>query len=303
MKKDYGKYLFAMLLFSSNGIVANQIALKSYEVVFLKTGIGCLSLLLLFLLSRQKWQAQRHPKELVRMILSGMAMGASSIFLYEAYRQIGVGLATILYYCGSVFVMASAPIFFHERLTLRKWLGLAAVLAGVVCINGQAFQAGKTAFGLFCGLMSAVMFAVMVISTKKVEHIPAMEKASLQMLVSFLPIAAYLCFKQGLTLEIPMDDLPMILLLGLVNTGVGYYCCFSAMGKLPVQTVAVCGYLEPLSAVLLSAVLLGEAMSGLQLLGAALILGGAIFAELSGKKKEEKKTKKFKGTSKAWSKL
>jgi drug/metabolite transporter (DMT)-like permease len=74
-----------------------------------------------------------------------------------------------------------------------------------------------------------------------------------------------------------------VLLLGLVNTGVGCYLYFSAISRLQVQTVAVCGYLEPLAAVVLSAILLGEGMGLMQILGTVLILGGAMFAEMKGK--------------------
>ena len=49
---------------------------------------------------------------------------------------------------------------------------------------------------------------------------------------------------------------------------------------LPVQTVAVCGYLEPLSAVLFSAILLDEKITVLQIVGAVLIIGGAMCREL-----------------------
>ena len=52
------------------------------------------------------------------------------------------------------------------------------------------------------------------------------------------------------------------------------------MGALPVTRVAVCGYLEPLSAVALSALLLGEPMTLANVLGACLILGGAVWSEL-----------------------
>ena len=73
---------------------------------------------------------------------------------------------------------------------------------------------------------------------------------------------------------------PWILVLGLVNTGIGCYLYFSPLSKLPVQTVAVCGYLEPLSAVLFAALLLGEKMSALQYIGAVCIIGGAMIGEI-----------------------
>ena len=80
-------------------------------------------------------------------------------------------------------------------------------------------------------------------------------------------------------MEIAAGDWFPILLLGLVNTGVGCYCYFSSIGDLPAQSVAICGYLEPLSAVLLSVLILHETMAPLQILGAVLIIGGAVFGE------------------------
>lgn len=67
--------------------------------------------------------------------------------------------------------------------------------------------------------------------------------------------------------------------LSLLNTGGGCYYYFSSIGRLPVQTVAICGYIEPLSAVLFSVVFLHEALLPLQAAGALLIIGGALIGE------------------------
>ena len=74
------------------------------------------------------------------------------------------------------------------------------------------------------------------------------------------------------------------LALGLISAGVGCYFYFSSIGRLPVQTVAVCGYLEPLSAVLLSAVFLDETCTAAQILGGGLMIGGAVFAQWQEKR-------------------
>lgn len=70
------------------------------------------------------------------------------------------------------------------------------------------------------------------------------------------------------------------MILGIVNTGIGCYLYFSPLVKLPVQTVAICGYLEPLSAVVFAAILLNERMTMIQIAGAACIIGGAMVGEL-----------------------
>jgi len=93
-------------------------------------------------------------------------------------------------------------------------------------------------------------------------------------------VAIFLGLKQGFSIDLAPGDLAPILLLGIVNTGIGCYSYFSSIGHLPVQTVAIWGYLEPLSALLFSAALLGERLSPLQIVGAVLILGGAALAQL-----------------------
>ncbi len=70
------------------------------------------------------------------------------------------------------------------------------------------------------------------------------------------------------------------MVLGLLNGGICCYWYFDSISKLPAQSVAVCDYLEPLSALILSAVVLGETLGGLQIAGAVLVFAGAIGSEL-----------------------
>lgn len=283
MKSAYLKYVLALLLFGSNGVVASHISLTSYEIVLLRTGIGSALLVLLFCLRGGKFTFFRQKKESCFLALSGMAMGVSWMFLYEAYQRIGVSLSSLLYYCGPVIVMALSPLLFGEKLTERKVTGFALVLLGVVLVNGQVAGTGLDRWGLLCGGMSAVMYAVMVMANKKAVHITGMENSALQLLVSFLTVALFVTARQGLGVSVPAGDWTWVLFLGLVNTGFGCYCYFSSIGALPVQTVAICGYLEPLSAVGFSVLLLHEALSPAQALGAALIIGGAVLGSLTSK--------------------
>ncbi len=280
MKKAYFKYIAALLLFGSNGIVASHISLSSYEIVFTRTLIGSLFLILIFVFSKQNVQFWKNKSHLLYLVISGVAMGASWMFLYEAYAQIGVSIATLAYYCGPVIVMILSPIIFREKMTSTKLLGFLTVIIGMFCVNGQALSQGKSVWGLIYGILSAIMYAFMVIFNKKAVSITGLENPMWQLITSFITVAIFLGLKQGFSVNIAPGNLAPILLLGIVNTGIGCYFYFSSIGNLPVQTVAICGYLEPLSALLFSAALLGEKLSFVQIVGAVLILGGAVFAEL-----------------------
>ena len=282
-KKSYFKYIAGLLLFGSNGVVASHIGLTSYEIVLLRCLLGSALLLALFFFSGHKLTALRQRKDLLFIAISGIAMAADWLFLFEAYSQIGVSLGLLINYCGPAIVMALSPAIFRERITWQKLAALAAALSGVFLISGQAAAEGISTWGLICAGLSAVSYAVMVIFNKMSKQITGLENASLQLVFALVTVAVFVGFKQGFYMDISAGDWLPILILGFVNTGIGCYFYFSSIGKLPVQTVAVCGYLEPLSAVIFAAVFLNEVMLPLQILGAVFIIGGALLGEVSSK--------------------
>lgn len=279
MKKSYIKYLMSLLLFGSNGIVASFIDMNSYEIVFFRTLLGSLLLLLIFLAGKGKFTFFRYKRQCFCLVISGISMGASWMLLYEAYTKIGVSIASLLYYCGPMIVMALSPLVFKEKLTVYKAAGFLTVLCGVFLINGNSVHSQSNDFGVLCGLIAAVMYALMVMFNKKAAGINGLENAMLQLFVSFVTVAAFIAWKQGLAVNITTASVLPVMILGFINTGIGCYLYFSSISNLPVQSVAICGYLEPLSAVLFSAVFLKEVMLAKQVLGGVLILGGAAAGE------------------------
>ena len=282
MKASYFKYIAALLLFGSNGIVARYITLNSYEIVLLRNLIGILFLIVVFIVSKQKFSGAKNRRDFVCIGISGIAMGASWMFLYEAYTRIGVSVATLAYYCGPVIVMAVAPLVFHERITAAKLIGFIAVLSGMFLVNRQELSQGGFSWGLICGIMAAVTYAFMVIFNKKAKSITGLENSVYQLLFSLITVSVFTLVKQGFGMTLSPQSIPAILILGVINTGIGCYLYFSSIQHLPAQSVAICGYLEPVSALVLSSAFLNERLTIIQLIGTVLILGGAAFGELSG---------------------
>lgn len=287
-------YLAALLLFGSNGIIAAAIALPSSDIVLLRTFLGAFSLVtILAITQRHKLQAPSRPREAAALILSGAALGASWIFLFRAYQTIGVGVSSLLYYCGPIIVMALSPFIFGEKLTGGKIAGFIAVACGAFLIAAQGLGGNMPIAGIVCGIASAFCYALMVIASKGAPRIEGLENSALQLSAAFVTALVLTLvtqgtpsfFSPGIATSI---DWRAVAMLGVVNTGIGCLLYFSAVAKLPVQTVAVVGYLEPLSAVAFSTVLLGEVITPVRLMGAALIIGGALFCELAGKRASTK---------------
>lgn len=287
MKSAYLSYILALLLFGSNGIIASHISLPSIVIVLYRTCIGSLLLLSVFMVTKSKWTFYKYKKHFLFLALSGCSMGASWIFLYEAYQQIGVSISSLLYYCCPIVVMLLAPIVFREKLIPQKVIGFLLVLVGIILVNGKLFAGSSHYWGIFCGIMSALMYSLMVIFNKKATNISGLENSLLQLAISFLTVLFIVLLKGNYSLVIPQGSIFPLVFLGVINTGLGCYLYFSKLDKLPVQSVSILGYLEPLSSVFLSFIILGETMNTAQVIGAILILGGAFYAELSVCKKSE----------------
>lgn len=279
MSKNYSKYLIALLLFGSNGVVASFIDLSSYEIVLLRCVIGSAFLLTLFLFTKKHFTCLENRKDLIFIILSGVAMAADWLLLFVAYQRIGVSLGMMINYCGPVIVIALSPLILKVKITKQKALALFVTFIGALFISGNALSTGINFLGLLFAILSAFSYAGMIIFNKKAEKITGIENSVLQLLSACITVIIFVGIKQGLHVSITTHNIIPIIWLGLINTGFSCYLYFSSASKLPVQTVAISGYLEPVSACFMSFIILQEHMTIVQILGAALIILGAIYGE------------------------
>lgn len=281
MKDSYIKFILATVIFGTNGIIASHIPLSSYEIVLCRTVLGGTFLLILALCRRQWHVLFMAPRRsLVWLVLSGIFLAGNWLFLYEAYQQIGVSLATLICYFGPVLIMILSRFVFHEPFTLPKVAGMIIVTGGMICINGADFQANGLSWGLVCGLLCALCFALLIVAMKKTAGISGIISPACQLLVASLVVGLVTCTMSSGPAALDDTAIACILCLGIVNTGIGYSLYFSGIQNLSAQTVSICGYIEPLTALALSGLLLGEVLTAVQWLGAVLVLGGVALSEL-----------------------
>lgn len=279
MNRYFLMYLISLTIFGSNGIFAAYVQVPSYDVALTRAVLGSISLIAVFFLTKHRLTCWQYKRDMLYLILGGIGLSTNWLFLFEAYAQIGVGLGAVFNYCAPALVILVSPLVLHEKLTAPKLISLFAALIGAVCISGQAVASGVTTWGLFCGVMAAICFAGMVIANRFITHVQGLESVMIQIVVSAVVCLSFLGWKDHFVIPLVSSDILPLFILGTINTGLNYALYFPAIQRLPVQTVAVCGYIEPLSAVFLSLIFLGEWLTPVQWIGAALIIGGAIWCE------------------------
>lgn len=277
--KHFSKYILAMLIFGTNGVIASQIPLPGAEIVLTRTILGSVCLALLFLILKNKPNITQMKRQWKWMLFSGASMALSWVCLFEAYQKANVSVATLEYYCGPVIVMALSPIVFKEKLTPVKITGITLVVIGMVFINKEGFTSVGSSAGLMYGLFSAVFYSSMVISNKRIKNLTGLDLTLAQLVIAGILVAPYVWLTRTGGVVLGPQAVVAIIFLGIVNTGFACFLYFSSIHDLPAQTVGLCSYIDPLVTLLLSSLFLGERMSGLQTAGAVLILGGAAFGE------------------------
>lgn len=277
-----GMYVLSLLIFGTNGLFVSNLSLGSSQIVFMRTLIGGIFLTGL-VLCRGGFDKEALRAEGWTLLLGGAALGFNWIALFEAYRQLNVSLATLIYYMGPMLVLLLSPVLLGEKLTGRKIFAILIAAIGLLCISGSIAAEGTKPLGLVIAILSAAFYAALILVNKKIVRTGGMQTAAIELDVAFVFVAIYTLCTAGMP-RITAQDWPFVAGIGLVNTALAYFLYFSGMQKLPGQSVALISYLDPVSALIFSAFLLREAMTPVEMIGAVLILAGALLGELPKKK-------------------
>jgi RarD protein len=289
MKNAKVIYILAMLIFGSIGLFARNINLSSGQTALARGFIGSIFLLAACPVLKQKLSWKTIKPNLLRLILSGAAIGFNWILLFEAYQYTSIANATLSYYFAPVFVMFLSPFILKERITFTKVMCILGALLGMFFIVGISGGSGKNdIIGIGYGLCAAVLYAGVVITNKFLKGLSGIETTIIQISSASIVLLPYILITEKLQL-FQMDHKSILLLVtvGIVHTGTAYLLYFTAIRKLNAQTIAVFSYTDPISAIILSGIIFREQMTLLQIAGGVLILGATFLCEVSDKKKIE----------------
>lgn len=278
------KLISSMFIFGTIGLFVRYIPLPSSVIACVRGLIGMLFLLLVMALRHKKLDTAAIRKNALVLILSGAAIGINWILLFEAYRFTTVATATLCYYLAPMFVLLASPFVLRERLTLRKLLCVLVSLVGMVFISGvldSGISSVSELAGILLGLGAAVFYATVVLLNKKMTNIPANDRTVMQLGIAALVVLPYILLTEDISaLQTTPLAIGLLLFVGIVHTGIAYAMYFGSLNNLHAQTAAIFSYIDPIVAILLSALLLKEQMGWTGVVGAVLILGSALVSEL-----------------------
>lgn len=281
--------ILSMFIFGTIGIFRRYIPLPSSLLAMARGAIGVVFLLIFMAAKKEKLNFREIKDKILLLCISGVFIGFNWILLFEAYNYTTVATATLCYYMAPVFVIIASPFLFKEKLTLKKVICVIVALAGMVLVSGvieTGFSGAGEFKGVLLGLGAAVLYATVVLMNKKTAGVPAYTKTVIQLGSAAIVLLPYTLLTENFA-ELTFEPLTIIMLLvvGVVHTGWSYALYFGSMDNLKAQTVAIFSYIDPVVAIILSALILNEEMSIFGVIGAVLVLGSTLISELPSKKK------------------
>ncbi len=277
-----------MLVFGTVGIFVRYIALPSGFIAMVRGTLGVIFSVLAAFVMRRTLSLSKIKKNIPLLALLGSAIGVNWILLFESYRFTTVATATLCYYMAPVFVIVASPFVLGEKIGLKKSACVLCAIVGMVFVSGVVdvgIGSISELKGILLGLGAAALYAFVTLFNKMLNDISAKDRTSVQLFFATVVIIPYTFLAEDIALSsFTPTAIILLLVLGIVHTGLAYTLFFSSIEWLSAQTVAIFGYIDPIVAILLSAIFLKEPMTPLAIVGAVLIIISTLVAELPDKK-------------------
>lgn len=283
--KSYVMLIASMLIFGTIGIFRRYIPLSSGLLSCIRGVLGSLVLIAFVIIKKINFDRNIGIRNLILLIVTGALIGFNWILLFEAYNYTTVATATLCYYMQPTIVMLAAPLILREKLTGKKLLSVIISIVGMILVSG-IFDTSELSLsaikGISFGLGAAVLYAMVIILNKLINIDNAYEKTIIQLSSAAIVLIPYILFTEDFgNIVLSRISLIMILIVGIVHTGIAYAMYFASMKDLDAHSIALLSYLDPVSALILSALFLHEGLSIWGIVGAILIIGAALISELS----------------------
>ncbi len=233
------------------------------------------------------WETRRFGPRPRRERLLGMAAGvlfaADLIFWHRSIADVGAGLATVLGNLQVVLVAFIAWAVLGERPGNRVMAAVPVVFTGAVMISGvleQGAYGDDPTRGTVYGLLTTLAYAGFIIVLRQTNA--DLRRPAGPLLDATLTAAVV---SAAFGLAIGVDDLApswpehgWLVLLALSSQVVGWLLISVSLPRLPAALTSVLLLIQPVAAVALAALILGEEPSALQITGVIVILFGVVYA-------------------------
>ena len=231
--------------------------------------------LLGIVMTARKISFSLKKEQIAPVAILGILMAFSSLTLFESYKYMNSGVASTLLFVYPVMVAVIMIFFFHEKFRLSVCLCLLIMFGGLALLMQPEPGETLSLLGCLMVLISALTYAlyiVLVNVSKRIKEIPT-TKLLFYVLIFGTVVYVFL-IPIAFDFTPPQRGLDWINLsaLALIPTILSLACTTRAIQLIGSTPTAILGALEPVSAVVLSVIVLNQPLTPREVLGGLLIV-------------------------------
>ena len=256
------------------------------------TGAGLI--LLAFAIIKGKDQLRARKEEIKDLLLFGIiGVAAVTSFYFFAIKYLFVSVALIIEFTASIWIALYLKFVKKKHISPIMWLGIACAFFGLVLVS--QIWSGSTLHPLGVAVAFADAFALSYyfITAERLTQ----TRTSLSLMTWGIGVAAifwaiilpwwtfpfeYLTDSYSLSGNLSEYNAPgwaLLLWIVIIGTVIPYLLTVTGIRELSAGTSSVIGMIEPIFAGVIAWIILNEALSGIQLVGCAVVLLGIYLAD------------------------
>ena len=288
--KEKMYFMLSMIIFGAVGVFAKYIDMSSSKIALFLSLIGALFLLVVCVWTKQKVRWHRVKQNAAALLIASAVLSGNWIFLFQAYKETTIANAALSYYFAPALVIMFSPLVLKEKVSFKKAICIGIALIGLCLILQNSrleTTTGHHLLGIGYGLAAAGFYASLTLVNKFIRDLDGLANTLLQLGLSVAILCPFVLLTEGFNFSsITGTALILMLVLGILHGGIGFYLFFVGMNGLKGQSIAVLSYIDPLTSLVISALVVGERLTLQQLVGAVLLLGAIWIGQTGGEKKE-----------------
>ena len=279
--------LLAASFFWGTTFVAQILGMEGlgpYTYAAARFALGVLFIGALWFLYRDKRAAQRRAGTFRSGFRAGIPVGLA-MFVGVTLQQVALlyttagktAFITTLY----IVLVPLAAVLLGQRVRAVQWSGAILAFAGVYFLSAYGERSINTG-DLLVLICSFFWMAQILLIDRYARAVDAIELCFMQMIVCTVGSAALAAIYESFAWSDLWSAAVPILYAGLFSCGVAYTCQILGQAYVEPTQAAILMSTEAIFAAVAGWIILGETMSGVQMMGCALLLGGALMAQVRG---------------------
>lgn len=274
--KGYSLAAIAAAAYGTNPAFAVPLyghGMNAVSVLLFRYLMGLPVLAVILAVRRKSFSLKKE--EIVPTLILGVLMALSSLTLFESYNYMNSGVASTLLFVYPVMVAVMMIMFFHEKFSISTVICLVVMGAGLMLLMKPQGEASLSLFGCLLVMLSALTYAlyiVMVNVSKSVRNIPTTKLLFYVLGWGCLVYVGIIATGSELTVPNEIWGWLNLLALAVIPTVVSLGCTTRAIQLIGSTPTAILGALEPVSAVVLSVLVLGQQITIQDIIGGSLIV-------------------------------